>query len=90
MRGKPTLQPSADDYIIANFDRMEDRCELAAGEVIQASNLFRDYRRFTDEAGREPLNQTAFGRALTRRGIVAEKRGGAAYRVGIKLRSLAA
>lgn len=69
---------------------IEDRCELAAGEVIQASNLFRDYRRFTDEAGREPLNQTAFGRALTRRGIVAEKRGGAAYRVGIKLRSLAA
>ena len=69
---------------------IEDRCELAAGEIIQASNLFRDYRRFTDEAGREPLNQTAFGRALSRRGVVAEKRGGATYRVGIKLRSLAA
>lgn len=69
---------------------IEDRCELAGGEVIQASHLFGDYRRFTDNAGREPLNQTAFGRALTRRGITAEKRGGSAYRVGIKLRSIAA
>lgn len=69
---------------------IEDRCELAAGEVIQASHLFGDYRRFTDNAGRDPLNQTAFGRALTRRGITAEKRGGSAYRVGIKLRSTAA
>ncbi|WP_242115567.1 phage/plasmid primase, P4 family [Sphingomonas lacusdianchii] len=69
---------------------IEDRCELAVGEVIQASHLFGDYRRFTDNAGREPLNQTAFGRALTRRGIPAEKRGGSAYRVGIKLRSIAA
>jgi putative DNA primase/helicase len=69
---------------------IEDRCELAAGEVIQASHLFGDYRRFTDNAGRDPLSQTAFGRALTRRGITAEKRGGSAYRVGIKLRSIAA
>jgi len=69
---------------------IEDRCELAAGEVIQASHLFGDYRRFTDNAGRDPLNQTAFGRALTRRGITAEKRCGSAYRVGIKLRTIAA
>lgn len=69
---------------------IEDRCELASGEVIQASHLFGDYRRFTDNAGRDPLNQTAFGRALTRRGIPAEKRGGSTYRVGIKFRSLAA
>lgn len=69
---------------------LEDCCELAAGEVIQASHLFSDYRRFTDNAGRDPLNQTAFGRALTRRGIIAEKRGGSAFRVGIKLRSIAA
>lgn len=69
---------------------IEDRCELASGEVIQASHLFGDYRRFTDNAGRDPLNQTAFGRALTRRGITAEKRSGSTYRVGIKLRTLAA
>lgn len=66
---------------------LEDRCELADGNVIQASHLFGDYRRFTDNAGREPLNQTAFGRALTRRGIAAEKRAGSTFRIGIKLQS---
>jgi len=69
---------------------IENRCELASGEVIEAGYLFRDYSRFTSDAGREPLNQTAFGRTLTRRGIVAEKRNGIAYRNGIKLRTLAA
>lgn len=69
---------------------IEDRCELIAEETVQATRLFQDYRRYTESGGRSPLNQTSFGRALTRRGILPVKRGASSFRAGIKLTSLAA
>lgn len=90
----PSAVLHANDEFKADADTvgtyLEDRCELATGEVIQAGHLFRDYRSFTEQAGRASLNQTGFGRALTQRGVAAEKRGGTAYRTNIKFRSLAA
>jgi hypothetical protein len=40
-----------------------------------ASQLYRDYTDWSRRFGRMAITQTAFGRALTELGIVAEKRG---------------
>jgi putative DNA primase/helicase len=66
-----------------------EACEVAPGKATPASLLYANYRRWAETGGEYVMSQTAFGRRLQERGLVAEKRGTGAdrviWRVGIAL-----
>lgn len=65
---------------------IEERCDVAADAAVSASTLYQSYRHHSNDNNRPPVSPTMFGRTLSTRGFPSEKRGGAKYRVGIKLR----
>lgn len=65
---------------------IEERCEVAADAAVTASTLYGSYRHHSNDNGRAPVNATMFGRTLSKRGFMPEKRGGVQHRVGLKLR----
>jgi phage/plasmid-associated DNA primase len=65
---------------------IEERCDLAADAAVSASTLYQSYRHHSNDNNRPPVSPTMFGRTLSTRGFPSEKRGGAKYRVGLKLR----
>lgn len=65
---------------------LEDACELDATASTPAKELYDAYAKWADEGGEFKLSQTAFGRRLEERGIIAEKRhGGVKWRRGVRL-----
>jgi putative DNA primase/helicase len=65
---------------------IEERCDVAADAAVSASTLYQSYRNHSNNNNRPPVSPTMFGRTLSTRGFPPEKRGGAKYRVGLKLR----
>ena len=65
---------------------IEERCDVAADAAVSASTLYQSYRHHSNDNNRPPVSPTMFGRTLSTRGFPSEKRGGAKYRVGLKLR----
>lgn len=57
---------------------------LGDGERVLAKDIFAAYTRYADENGLEPLNRTAFGRALSAKGIASDRPGGVVYRTGVR------
>jgi putative DNA primase/helicase len=81
------VQLASDQYrsesdVMGEF--LADCCQIGLGEV-RAGKLYQAYRSWCQDSGHAPLNETNFGRRLTERGYVAEKRGGAKYRRGLQL-----
>ena len=66
---------------------IDERCELAGEAVATASALYKSYSFHSNDNGRVAVNSTVFGRALSKRGFVPDKRGGVQYRVGLQLRT---
>jgi putative DNA primase/helicase len=70
---------------------LEEYCELGDTELHMepANSLYNAYAAWAKEGGEYQLSQTAFGRRLAERGILAEKRGAGAsrkvWRIGLRL-----
>ncbi|NUO62256.1 MAG: hypothetical protein HOQ34_01655 [Gemmatimonadaceae bacterium] len=87
--GTPALVHDATDGYRRDSDTLgaflEDCCEINALQEEPASALYAAYATWARDGGEYQITQTAFGRALEERGIVAIKRGGKKVRVGLKL-----
>ncbi|HEX8300994.1 phage/plasmid primase, P4 family [Sphingomonas sp.] len=66
---------------------IDERCELAADAAVSAQTLYGSYRHHSNDNGRSPVSTTMFGRTLSKRGFLPDKRGGVQYRVGLQLRT---
>ncbi|MFK0331118.1 hypothetical protein ACIQUB_08345 [Rhizobium sp. NPDC090275] len=82
----PRPLTSAQEYVRDQVDHfISTSLEMApAGAPLQAQKLYEAYRRFADRNHAEPIMQTAFGRALSKR-LRKEKLGGRIYYFGVRL-----
>ncbi len=65
---------------------IDDRCITHPNVSVEATQLYRVYKGWCDEAGEKPMTQTAFGRRLKDRGFRGDRlRSGRACRLGIGL-----
>jgi len=60
-------------------------CIVHPQNEVLANNLWKAYREWCTETGSEQRSQTKFGRYLTSKGFIAEKRSGMAWRTGLRL-----
>lgn len=70
---------------------LEQRCVIEPEGWITASDLYADYKAWSDEAGEKPVSQTKFGRLLNDRGFTRAK-GGKSNRItwhGLRSRTVA-
>ena len=72
-----------DQDIFGGF--LSENCEVGPAFQVSASDLFAAYVAWCKRAEMYVHTQTSFGRNLTQRGFGSEKRGGNAYRVGLRL-----
>ena len=68
---------------------MDERCQFVPGHMEESSALHADYRLWCANNGHEVHGITAFGRHLNRRGVPGRK-SGRVWRVGLKLKPVAA
>lgn len=82
------VQAATADYR-ADMDKLgaylADCCELEPHAITEAAPLYASYRHWCERSGEHTLSQTAFGRALTERGIAPDKHGRTVRRIGIRL-----
>lgn len=65
---------------------LEDCCRVGEQYRVGATPLYEAYVAWCSRGGEFQLKQTAFGNALTERGLHGEKKGGKSVRIGLELR----
>ena len=78
-----TKEYRTEQDVVGEF--LEERCETNPQALAGATPLFKAFKGWLEEGGRESLSQAAFGTRLTMRGVVREKIGGHKFYRGIKL-----
>ena len=81
-----TREYRADEDVIGAF--LADRCIKGSAFQVRASDLYADYRAWSEKAGEHPINQRNFGKAMTERGFERIKNNGVWY-VELGLNALA-
>jgi putative DNA primase/helicase len=69
-------------------DFLDQCCVQEPGAEVAATDLYRAYQRWTEAAGDRTWSQTAFGRALSERGLDWRKTAGRKIRLGVRLTTL--
>ncbi len=66
---------------------IDEYCALAPSATVTARLLYSGYKQYSNDNGRIPVSPTMFGKTLSARGFVGEKRGGVQYRLGLDFKS---
>jgi putative DNA primase/helicase len=66
---------------------LEERCDRSTSGRTKTSDLYAAYVSYCDQGKERPITRSAFGRALTDRGICAQKSSGIIFRLGVTLRA---
>ncbi|HSQ51974.1 MAG TPA: phage/plasmid primase, P4 family, partial [Nitrospiraceae bacterium] len=84
----PEVRQATEEYRL-DMDRvgrfLADACLISPQVSVQAGALYDAYKVWCAAEGEEAMNQTMFGRQLTERGFMQEKRGGKKWRLGLAL-----
>lgn len=86
-KAPPEVDAGTSEYkssqdILGSF--LDEVCDIGPSYVVQASDIYRAYKKWTDENGEYCVSQRVFGASITERGFVKHRNNGVWY-IGIKL-----